>query len=246
MPATTVFTDVSTIVNASAVSASHLSTVTLDQAAVQKDLTNLSPYGGGGGGYGFKSSVGIGEGQAATASTSASRTSGSSPAARHQYAATDDEQQHASCAGADRSGSVQTELQSLASKTGVTVGDLTQLSLDSQALDIVIRGVSSSALQQAVSDLASAATGRPPSLRRRPRANSRACSDLGSGGGDQRLSRPGQDRHRFGRLGDGPRHRCADEATIQADLTSLQLAAPVQVAGTAVVVVAGVVGRAGC
>ncbi len=39
---------------------------------------------------------------------------------------------------------LQTELQSLASKTGVTVGDLTQLSLDSQALDIAIRGVSSS------------------------------------------------------------------------------------------------------
>ncbi len=55
-PATTVFTDVSTIVNASTVSASDLSTVTSDQAAVQKDLTSLPPYGGGGGGYGFKSS----------------------------------------------------------------------------------------------------------------------------------------------------------------------------------------------
>jgi len=164
-PATTVFTDLSTIVSASGVAASDLSTVASDQAAVQKDLTNLSPFGGGGGGgggggYGFESSLGIGEGQAASALTSALEnvgvftspiTTGSTtpPTSTNTLVAQLQTDQNA----------LQTELQSLASKTGVTVGDLTQLSLDSQALDMAIRGVSPSALQQAVSDVASAATG---------------------------------------------------------------------------------------
>ena len=54
---------------------------------------------------------------------------------------------------------LQTELLSLATKSGVTVGDLTQLSLDSQALDTAIRGVSNASLQQAVSDVAAATAG---------------------------------------------------------------------------------------
>ena len=54
---------------------------------------------------------------------------------------------------------LQTELQTLSSKSGVTATDLTQLLTDSQALGQSWNGVSSSPLQPALSDLAAAATG---------------------------------------------------------------------------------------
>ena len=54
---------------------------------------------------------------------------------------------------------LQTELQGLASKSGVTASDLTQLNTDSQALAAGLNGVSTVSLQKALSVLAAAAKG---------------------------------------------------------------------------------------
>jgi hypothetical protein len=221
-PATSVFNDVTSIVSSSGIAAGDLSSVASDQAAVQKDLTNLSPFGGGG--PGFDSALGMGEGQAASALTSALEnvgvftspiTSGTTtpPTSTNTLVAQLQTDQNA----------LQTELQSLATNAGVTVGDLTQLSLDSQALDIAIRGVSSSALQQAVSDVASAATGSTT-------VTAASASSEFTGlfpSSDQAAATSVYNElvkivADSGVTGTDLSTVAADEATIQADLTNLQ------------------------
>ncbi len=156
--ATSVYHDLVKIVTDSGVSGTDLGTVAADEATIQADLTSLQNGGpGAGGGHGGGGGGGGGSGRLLTSilntigvmSSPINTAPTNPPASSNTLVAqlqTDEE-------------ALQTELQGLASKSGVTASDLTQLNTDSQALAAGLNGVSTVSLQKALSDLAAAAKG---------------------------------------------------------------------------------------
>ena len=166
---TQAFTDLSKAITDSGVNSTDLTTVATDQAAIQTDLSSL-PWGGffaGNGvfGDGFEggpfggvfegpaggslaaalSSIGVETGTVTTVSASVHGPWGGDGGQTSQFR-TDIQ-------------ALQTELASLASKSGVTVADLTSLAADSQAIAQAGARIDVKSLDSAVNELATAIAG---------------------------------------------------------------------------------------